>query len=185
MRGFILTGLTFVQVPRIPRSQSQWAFRNFAVSVEWAQRYASSLIFQLQFGSSHKSIKSQKRFLRPYGEPHDGFGRQIRHVDCVGSKTHRADWGSRVGRVDAEALELGPGVSVPDLHFERKENVWSGGVIFDFKSHCRYVAGLNTSHMPNCDVLRRLTGNGEEQRDEKKNRNQNHNDGLGSHIETA
>jgi len=112
-----------------------WQAVNLAVPVVWIQRNRSSVILQFQLGTSDKSVYTQEDFLRTYGEPHSRSCRQIRHVDCVGSNTFGVNFGNWMDCANVETLEPGPGVSVSDVHFEWKENVRSGAVIFDFKSH--------------------------------------------------
>ena len=63
------------------------------------------------------------------------------------------------------------------------ENVSVCGVIRDFKSHRRYIAGLNASKAANREALRRMPGNAKEDCEAKKNHEHNRtgDDGLRSH----
>ena len=89
----------------------------------------------------------------------------------------------RMNLGNVEALKLGPTVSVSDLHFEWKKDVWVRGVIRDFESQCDYVGGPNASHMPNRDVLWRAAGTSKEHGGEEKQcqHNRTGDDGLRFH----
>ena len=87
---------------------------------------------------------------------------------------------------NVKALKLAPAVSISDLNFEWKEDVRVCGMVFDFKGHRRYGAGLNASNMANCDVLRRVASKGEKHENEKKNdeHNRTGDDGLRFHAKS-
>ena len=105
---------------------------------------------------------------------------QIPDVHRPVNKTRRSDCASAVV---SHELKIGPGVSVSDLHFVWIEDVFVGGVIFDFKSHCCFVVILNAFNVANRNGLRGLTGNDKQHREEKKNHEHNRtgDDGLRFH----